>query len=155
MYIHGYCLTRIVDVSLNAALRNKIGCLRHLRVDQIRVGVPAEPAPPTLRGEAAFLFLGSRACHVACSITNVFRPLTRGSGHTQVRWAEPWSHHFTNSCPHHRTADHREGSNPTSMDPVFELGFVDLVQTCRTGPGGRPGHIDVDLNTGAWLDRGH
>ena len=51
--------TRLVDVSLNVALRTPTGCLRPTQVDQLPV--QAENAPPTLRREAATLVLGRRA----------------------------------------------------------------------------------------------
>ena len=45
--------TRLVDVSLNAALRTITGCLRPTQVDQLPV--LADIAPPDLRREAATL----------------------------------------------------------------------------------------------------
>ena len=52
--------TRLVDVSLNAALRTITRCLRPTQVEQLPVLV--EIAPPALRREAATLVLGRRAC---------------------------------------------------------------------------------------------
>ena len=52
--------TKLVDVSLNTALRTITGCLRPTQVEQLPV--LAEIAPPALRREAATLVLGRRAC---------------------------------------------------------------------------------------------
>ena len=52
--------TRLVDVSLNVALRTITGCVRATQVDQLPV--MGEIAPPALRREAATLVLGRRAC---------------------------------------------------------------------------------------------
>ena len=107
--------TRLVDVSLNAALRTITGCLRSTQVEQLPV--LAEIAPPALRREAATLVLGCRACQHDHLLHDVVensnhrkrlksrRPLTHHAQQlvsfvppqesvkhwTHARWAESWA----------------------------------------------------------------
>ena len=114
--------TRLVDASLNAALRTITGCLRP--TDQLPI--LADNAPPALRREAATLVLGHRACqhdhllHVKHSTQRKRLKSRRPPTHhvqqlvssvppqdtvkhwAQARWAETWAatpRGFTNSCP--------------------------------------------------------
>ena len=108
--------TRLVDVSLNAALRTITGCLRPTQVEQLPV--LAEIAPPALRREAATLVLGRRACqhdhllhdveeknsnhrkrlksrrpltHPAQQLVSSVPPQETVKHWTHARWAESWA----------------------------------------------------------------
>ena len=119
----------LVDVGLNASLRTITGCLRPTLVDQLPV--LAEIAPPALRREAATLVLGRRACQHDHLLHDVMgnathrkrlksrRPLThhahqlvssvppQDTGHKQggLSRGHPPPRDYTNTCPHHQTAD--------------------------------------------------
>ena len=124
--------TRLVDVSLNAALRTITVCLRPTQVDPLPV--LAEIAPPALRREAATLVLGRRACQHDHLLHDVMEKSTHRK---RLKSRHPLTHHAqklvssvppqervkhwnkqgglsrghtpprdcTNSCPHHQTAD--------------------------------------------------
>ena len=79
---------RLVDVSLNAALRTITGCLRPTQVEQLPV--LAEIAPPALRREAATLVLGRRACQH----DHLLHDVVENSNHRKrLKSRRPLTHH--------------------------------------------------------------
>ena len=95
--------TRLVDVSLNAALRTITGCMRPTQVEQLPI--LAEIAPPALSRATATLVLGRRENSTHRKRLKSRRPLTHHAQQlvssvppqetvkhwTHARWAESWA----------------------------------------------------------------
>ena len=96
--------TRLVDISLNAALRTITGCLRPTQVEQLPV--LAEIAPPALRREAATLVLGRRACQH----DHLLHDVVENSNHrNRLKSRRPLTHHaqqLVSSVPPQETVKH-------------------------------------------------
>ena len=96
--------SKLVDVSLNAALRTITGCLRPTQVEQLPV--LAEIAPPALRREAATLVLGRRACQH----DHLLHDVVENSNHRKrLKSRRPLSHHaqqLVSSVPPQETVKH-------------------------------------------------
>ena len=80
--------TRLMDVSLNAAIRTITGCLRPTQIEQLPV--LAEIVPPALKREAATLVLGRRACQH----DNLLHDVVENSNHRKrLKSRRPLTHH--------------------------------------------------------------
>ena len=97
--------TRLVDVSLNAALHTITGCLHPTQVDQLPI--LAQIAPPALlRREGATLVLGRRACQHDHLLHDVMENSTH---RMRLKSCRPLTHHaqqLVSSVPPQETVKH-------------------------------------------------